>query len=195
MYKNVLGDDIFTSFVISCEPEISISELKNESYKIKSSFPSKEVSNRNGYHSPNFGAKLKCDETKYPELCKLETIFLNFSSDFLHSNNFIIKPKICEWWININPLNSYNILHTHLRSDLIGIFYIQCTDETSSLSILRNDGSIYSKLYAHKPEQLKFSLPPIPGRLYLLPGHLYHYVSTNFNEDDRISVSFNLFCE
>ena len=197
-YKNIMIDEtIFHSFLLSCEPEVCLDKLKEECYNIKSICPTKKYSNRGGYHSPSFGNNNKFaynyDVNDYPELSKLERIVDNFSMDYLQNRKYNLKISHNEWWININPANCYNILHNHNRSDLIAIFYVQSDDKNSSLTIIRNDGSMYSNLYANKSHQLRLNIPPIPGRLYLMPGHLLHYVSPNEENSDGISISYNLF--
>jgi len=193
MYKNVIGDTIFTSFLVSCEPDVSLSKLKDECYQIKDNFPTKNVSNINGYHSPVFTDVEPCDKEIYSEIYKLEDTFLHFSNDYLKSKHYDVKLCHFQWWVNISPPNSYNVLHNHKRADIIGVYYIQCDDEKSQLAIIRNDGSQYGNLYYNKPNELELNVPLIKGRMYIMPGHLFHYVFTNFEKTDRISIAFNLF--
>ena len=193
MYKNVFNDDIFTSFLVSCEPEVSLLKLKEECYSIKDSFPTKNVSNINGYHSPVFSDVKVCDKEIYPELYKLEDVFLHFSNDYLKLKNYNVTLGEFQWWINISPPHSYNVLHNHKRSDIIGVYYLECDDKNSQLAIIRNDGSQYGNLYSNKPNELKLDIPLIKGRMYIMPGHLFHYVFTNYEKTDRISIAYNLF--
>jgi len=39
---------------------------------------------------------------------------------------------------------------------------------------------------------LELNLEPEEGRLYLLPGHLWHYVEASRGDQDRVSISFNI---
>jgi hypothetical protein len=40
---------------------------------------------------------------------------------------------------------------------------------------------------------LELNLEPKQGRLYLMPGYLWHYVEANESMKDRISISFNVY--
>ena len=78
-------------------------------------------------------------------------------------------------------------------ADLIGIYYVQLPPDSGNLVIMRNDGSQYCDLYENRADMLEYIIEPEAGRLYVLPGHLWHYVTGSDSVRDRVSVSFNIF--
>ena len=188
-YSNVLEDTIFPSFIISCVPDVDLEELKKESYNIKNKHPSKNVSNQGGYQSPAF----KDDEIEESEFKKLNQIIVKFCQDIVKNKNLTIKFKKSSWWININKSHHYNVIHSHGPTDLIGVFYITLPQNSGNLTLVRKDGMEYTNLYKnneHNMMQVDFGAQP--GRLYIIPGSIWHYVTSGENNDDRISVSYNI---
>lgn len=189
MFSDVVEEIIFPSFLVSCKPDIDLNKLKKESYDIKQNFTSVSKSNFKGYQSPSFN--FQHNDCGKSEFVKLEKNVCQFVQSFLNAKKYNLSLHGHEWWLNINSTSSYNVLHHHKRADLISIFYIQCDDSSSCLTLMRDDGSTYCSLYKNKPEEMSLTIPPVSGRLYLLPGHLWHYVTSNSSYEDRISVSYN----
>ena len=50
-----------------------------------------------------------------------------------------------------------------------------------------------ASLYENRNDMLECVIEPEVGRLYILPGHLWHYVTGSNSNKDRISISFNIF--
>lgn len=188
-YNHILEDTIFPSFIVSCVPNINLELLENEAYEFQRQYEGKEYSNNGGYHSPVIN-----ENTKFELLDHLKKITLEFAQDFINSKKLdvAINRNHCEWWLNVNKAHHYNVLHTHGRSDLIAIYYIKIPQDSGQLVLLRNDGSQYSKLYSKKSSERTLTLNANVGRLYLLPGHLWHYVTSGENQENRISVSYNI---
>ena len=184
MYDNVIDQNIFPSFVCSCVPQIDMMAQLEEAYDIKSHYKSEDVSNEGGYHSPKFVG------TKFPTLRDTVEEFCN---DLLDQKDLKLKISNIEYWCNINKSYNYNVMHSHGRADLIGIYYIQLPPGSGNLVVLRNDGSQYSDLYENRSDMLEYTIEPEVGRLYVLPGHLWHYVTGSDNVRDRVSVSFNIY--
>ena len=84
-------------------------------------------------------------------------------------------------------------MHSHGRADLIGIYYVKVPPQSGEFVVLRNDGSQYCNLYENRDDMLGYTTEPEEGRLYVLPGHLWHYVTGNNSKEDRISISFNIY--
>lgn len=193
-YGDLLEDTIFPSFIISCKPKVSIEKLIKESYSVKKKYKSTKKSNtENSYHSPLFGTNESWNECPFPELKKLEKITCNFAVNELNNRKYNLKFKECYWWTNINQFNSYNLPHIHGRADLIAVYYVKMPKNCGKLTLMRNDGSHYSNLYRNNLFLQTFEVPAKEGRLYIMPGHLWHYVDTNINQEDRISLSYNLY--
>ena len=206
MYDNVIDQNIFPSFVCSCIPQIDMMAQLEEAYDIKSQFPSENFSNEGGYHSPVFGgvslrstfdffprSKIEADEAIETKFLKLRDTVEEFCNDILDQKDLKLTVSNIEYWCNINKSYNYNVMHSHGRADLIGIYYIQLPPGSGNLVVLRNDGSQYSDLYENRSDMLEYIIEPEVGRLYVLPGHLWHYVTGSDNVRDRVSVSFNIY--
>ena len=125
----------------------------------------------------------------------LRGISLTFkiSNDLLCNKGLGLKVREIDYWCNINKCYNYNVMHSHGRSDLIGIYYVQVPPGSGNLHVLRNDGSQYCDLYENRADMLEYVIEPEMGRLYILPGHLWHYVTGSNSDTDRVSVSFNIY--
>ena len=184
MYDNVIDENIFPSFVSSCIPQIDMMAQLEEAYDIKSLHVTENISNEGGYHSPKFSG------TKF---LKLRDTVEEFCNDLLEKKGLGLRVSEIEYWCNINKCYNYNVMHSHGRADLIGIYYIQVPPKSGNLCVLRNDGSQYCDLYENRADMLGYTIEPEPGRLYVLPGHLWHYVTGSDSVRDRVSVSFNIY--
>ena len=184
MYDHVIDKNIFPSFVCSCIPQIDMMEVLEEVYQTQLNYKTENVSNEGGYHSPKFVG------TKF---LKLRNTVEEFCNDLLEQKGLGLKVQSIEYWCNINKSYNYNVMHNHGRADLIGIYYVMTPEKSGNLTILRNDGSQYCNLYANRKDMLEYVIEPEVGRLYLLPGHLWHYVQASQNQKDRISISFNIY--
>ena len=184
MYDNVIDENIFPSFVCSCIPQIDMMTQLEEAYDIQRQFPSETLSNEGGYHSPKFVG------TKF---LTLRDTVEEFSNDLLNRKGLGLSVSNIEYWCNINKSYNYNVMHSHGRADLIGIYYIQLPPNSGNLVVMRNDGSQYCDLYENRADMLEYIIEHEVGRLYVLPGHLWHYVTGSDSVRDRVSVSFNIY--
>tara|TARA_B100000900_G_C20210550_1_gene565634 strand:- start:21 stop:581 length:561 start_codon:yes stop_codon:yes gene_type:complete len=185
MYDHVIDKNIFPTFICSCIPQIDMMSVMEECYMIKNQYDPVESSNEGGYHSPRFQ-----EEDKFAQLVETTKEFAN---DVLHIKNLNLQVKNLYYWCNINKCYNYNVMHSHGRSDLIGIYYVQVPPGSGNLHVLRNDGSQYCDLYENRADMLEYVIEPEMGRLYILPGHLWHYVTGSNSDTDRVSVSFNIY--
>lgn len=192
-YHSIFDTEIFPSFIRSCTPSVDLELIKNECHQIKEDFECIDTSNRNGYHSPSFTTNNKTQFADYNQLTKIIDVAESFSVDTLQSKNLNSHISELSFWVNINKSYNYNVMHSHGRADLIGIYYVSVPENSGNFVILRNDGSQYCNLYDMNPDLLEVNLEPKEGRLYLMPGHLWHYVEANESSSERISISFNAY--
>lgn len=192
-YHNIFDAEIFPSFIRSCTPSVDLELIKNECHQIKEDFECIDTSNRNGYHSPSFTTNNKTQFANYNQLTNIIDVAESFSVDTLQSKNLNSHISELSFWVNINKSYNYNVMHSHGRADLIGIYYVSVPKNSGNFVILRNDGSQYCNLYDMNPDLLEVNLEPKEGRLYLMPGHLWHYVEANESSSERISISFNVY--
>jgi uncharacterized protein (TIGR02466 family) len=192
-YNQTFDVDIFPSFIRSCSPNIDLELLTKECHQIENFFECADNSNRNGYHSPSFTTKKLSEFEQFNQLSNLINTAKVFSQDTLISKNLRSDIKEISFWTNINKSYNYNVMHSHGRADLIGIYYVSVPENSGNFVILRNDGSQYCSLYDGRSDLLELNLEPKQGRLYLMPGYLWHYVEANESKEDRISISFNVY--
>ena len=183
-YDHVIDKNIFPSFVTSCIPEVDIDSLLEEIYQVRETCDSISNSNAGGYHSPVF------KNDKFSGLLQITKTFCN---DLLQQKGLGLQVRDIEYWANINKSYNYNVLHSHGRAELIGIYYVSIPENSGNFVVLRNDGSQYCDLYENRADMLEYVIEPEVGRLYVLPGHLWHYVEASQSEKDRISISFNIY--
>ena len=193
LYNQTFDTDIFPSFISSCSPNIDLELLNQECSKVKDYFENTDNSNRNGYHSLSFTTEKSFEYEQFNQLTNLIGVAKVFAQDTLTSKNLRSDVGELSFWVNINKSYNYNVMHSHGRADLIGIYYVSVPEDSGNFVILRNDGSQYCNLYDGRSDLLELNLEPKQGRLYLMPGHLWHYVEANESMEDRISISFNVY--
>ena len=81
-------------------------------------------------------------------------------------------------WFNINPPNSYNIWHRHLKIARSGVVYISIPENSGAIEF-RNTTS-------------KLTIMPYNGLVITFPGDIEHQVLTNNSTKDRVCLVFNL---
>ena len=189
-YSRVLEDIIFPSFIRSCVPDMNLEALEKETYLMRENEKSLNVSNNGGYHSPP-----QMEETEYENLNLLYRFTNAFARQTVDNKNLGVNLTSSHWWVNINQSHDFNTLHNHRRSDLIGLYYIKVPSDSGKLVLMRNDGSQYCNLYKNSKIDLEMDITVEVGRLYIISGHLWHYVTSNMSNQDRISVAFNLYFE
>ena len=192
-YEQIFDTELFPSFLRSCKPNIDLDDLVDECYLIKENFGTTDNSNRSGYHSPSFTTKDQNKYNSFIQLYNLIQISESFSRDTLIDKKLNSCIDEISFWVNINKTHSYNVMHSHGRADLIGIYYLSVPKDSGNFVILRNDGSQYCNLYGDRSDLLEVNLEPKEGRLYVMPGHLWHYVEASESQQDRISISFNVY--
>lgn len=110
--------------------------------------------------------------------------------------------KIDNAWININGFGASQIIHTHPSSILAGVFYVSIPQGQScgSINFYRNMYEAFSiqrlnsgAIVERNPHSsVDHSYAPVENRLFIFPSWMPHGVGMNTNEEERISISFNL---
>ena len=181
--KNIHYDAIFSDFVTSAELDVSVDKLEEEIYTLKSEIThSCTRSGRNSFQT-NWVYNMPFDE-----LTKLKEKVVEFTNQIVRQD-YNMEVDECSYWINVNPPNAYNVIHMHGSVELIGTFYVKVGNDSGTLEIVRNDGAVYNKIGRQSGT---FKCDCEVGRFYLMPGHLWHHVTNNYSEEDRLSVSYNI---
>tara|TARA_X000000950_G_C13543959_1_gene508735 strand:- start:197 stop:586 length:390 start_codon:yes stop_codon:yes gene_type:complete len=124
----------------------------------------------------------------FDELTKLKEKVVEFTNQIVRQD-YNMEVDECSYWVNVNPPNAYNVIHMHGSVELIGTFYVKVGNDSGTLEIVRNDGAVYNKIGRQSGT---FKCDCEVGRFYLMPGHLWHHVTNNYSEEDRLSVSYNI---
>ncbi len=99
-------------------------------------------------------------------------------------------------WVNVNQQHALNAPHDHGGAHLSGTYYVSVpkqSDAQSGVLEFLNPAASSARLpngrFMAKP---KFVVRPEAGRMVIFPAHLVHWVYPNLEEEDRVSIAFNL---
>ena len=167
-------------------------QLIDYAYQFKNKDPEGVIySNHGGWQSHNF------DVVK-DENDLLHSFLINCLSNFPNidkSINFEVDA-----WININKKGDYNEKHNHPNSHLAGVLYLKCPQDCGNIVFDSPMGfECYQELksYTEGFKELNnvfqsYAFCPLEGRIFVFPAHLAHQVEPNQSNEDRISISFNI---
>ena len=153
----------------------------------------REVSNFGGWQSNDIDCK-----QDLPELVE----FVMNQSDRIISDYGFDRSKTSLWfgnsWVNINKGKQWNQIHHHHGSFLSGVYYVQATSDSGNIYFYKDfNQSFITTSYAKVESNTALSAglcyyPPRTGRLLLFPSNLLHSVDKSRDEEDRISIAFNI---
>jgi len=165
---------------------LDLKELKEKCLEHQSVQPTVNFSNVGGYQGEDF---------EYEPLNKLiSNTLTNISDPKRPLKRFQISS-----WVNINPPGSYNQVHIHgaYKFFLTGVFYVQTPTNSGDICFRDPRGPIgeccLDEIYFSNGKAEIAKIGPEPNTLLLFPTWLPHYVERNDSEEDRISISFNIF--
>jgi len=150
-------------------------------------------SNNGGWHS-----ELLLEEERFHKYKKFIEKYIEKSFESFVNSGVKIIPN--SYLININGINSVNTEHNHPGSDISGCFWIKSSEYSGTFRFTNpNDFIHYSLLKTFNFEsksQYYFSeryfFKPIEGEMILFPSNMNHCVFENKDDNDRISIAFNL---
>lgn len=195
---DVFVEDIFPTKIYSAFLDVNNDEIINECYKLRNDNPEGvKYSNYNGWQSnPKTGQDPE-NWSSYPNISELAAKMVMFANDACGSEDLDIEfpNSHVTWWVNINDQFSYNVFHAHPKTDIIGVYYPKINETTpqGEITLVRTDGSLNHELYNSRSDYTYFQIKAEQSRAYLFPAHLLHFVSPNQTNEDRISISFNIF--
>ena len=186
--QNLCKDTIFTHFIYSAELSTPVEEVYAACLLLKNTYNTTINSNRNGWQSPGFS------DGAAPSVIfeSLKAEVIQFANQISDAERLGLEFKVGNWWANISESNAYNVVHSHPGTDLVVVYYAKATDQSGELVLIRNDSSLSSNLFTNRPQESRFPLKPQAGRAYAFPAWLLHYVELSQDDEDRVSISFNL---
>ena len=105
--------------------------------------------------------------------------------------------QITQSWLNLTEPGHNHHHHTHANSFISGVFYVKANAQTDNITFSNNLFAFDSiQIEAKKYNQFnseRWKLPVETGRLLLFPSSTPHGVEHTTGDEDRISLSFNVF--
>ena len=149
-------------------------------------------SNLGGWQSGN----ISYPDTPFSFLFEIETICQEIAKNEL----LIDKQIYLEYaWININQKHHLNQTHSHGNSVLSGVYYIKTPEGCGNINfwhpavdLMARDWDFNFQSNFNIYNSSKWWVPAKEGMLYIFPSWLKHYVEPNTNDEERISISFNV---
>ena len=153
-------------------------------------------SNRHGWQSKN--DLFRRPETSFKQLCEIINACMMKTTSRHFSNLDLKDARISlNGWINVNFKGAYNAPHTHGSEFWSGTYYvsvpktnfpdsgvIEFLDPRSRTQFMQIKGNNFLK------PKVKFT--PEPGKLVIFPSYLLHWVHPNEQEEERVSIAFNM---
>ena len=163
-------------------------------------------------HGDSIGLKMSSGENSWHSgktYCKntilSETVQLFLNNYFDKNNIFKDGTGFCmnALWFMINSKGGYNHRHRHfdkVNCALSGVFWIKVPknsgdivfhnpEEYCNYQLNESYSNIIKDIFNQKSS---YSISPQEGQFILFPSHLDHSVNKNYNDEDRISVAFNI---
>tara|TARA_B100002051_G_C16696121_1_gene618252 strand:+ start:935 stop:1540 length:606 start_codon:yes stop_codon:yes gene_type:complete len=190
---NLFPDPIFR-YKVENYKEIN-KELSNYIYNLQKKDPSgNSRSNRGGWHSPNFDIVNPGPPINFINEFKdfLKDIIVNeFGWEYIPN-----RQRIVAMWAIINNKNSYNVKHNHQNCYLSSAYYVKKPKDSGEITFFDpKEAKTYRFPEIEKNTDFsveKITIKPEEGELLIFPSYLYHEVSENLVNEDRIVVSFNV---
>ena len=167
--------------------DIDNEELKKFAYSLKSASNGRKLSNVNGWQSDLI------QHSNHTEIQKLVEV-LEFALTDISVNVGLPMGIISGMWININPINSFNLPHDHQGSYLSGVYYIDAEPAQGNLKFERTDNAeFFIPRESAGTNYTKFeeTYSAETNNLYVFGSWMKHSVEQNTLDKDRISLSFN----
>ena len=96
------------------------------------------------------------------------------------------KLVLKNYWAHIHEKRESSTLHDHWdpceRLSLSGVYYVQ---------LLEGAGNLVFNIPESQHTRIRYQITPIVGQYFLFPTWLEHFVTRNYSEGFRISISFN----
>ena len=197
----LLDTNIFPSFIVSTDLTslINTDDVRSDFINLRNNDSGVKRTNIHGWHSKpcSYDDGQFTLGTEFQHIKKIFDLTEEFVNDFLESNHTnLFADKIFSWLLENGP-GAYNVIHNHGKLDLIGVYYVEVPKKSEGLTLVRTDAFTHTALCSSngsKEFDSEFTIDAIVGRLYIIPGNLYHYVKPFDDEGYRRSIVFNINC-
>jgi len=173
--------------------DVDFSEAINYIQKLKVSSAGRKISNVGGWQS---------DFVDFKATKELETAF----NIIMDGTNHVVGQvqgygfkglKLDTAWINVNKGADFNKAHVHPEATFSGCLYLKTSDKSGNIEFMRPDNMDLYPGFNNKTGMFcqALSYKPTVGKLLIFPPWLSHMVLPSGDEEERISIGFNLIHE
>ena len=129
----------------------------------------------------------KHEDFHFPENEQFSKVIAYIQKEFNYLNPRRMLETPTYYWSQIHEKRESSTLHSHYDPcdsyTLSGVYYVQ---------LLEGAGNLVFNIPENKHLTTRFHITPMVGQYFLFPTWLEHFVTRNYSEDQRISISFNL---
>ena len=165
-------------------------KIHDEAQTIRANSPGMVRSNQRGWHSDS-----DLFRRSEPALKQISQIIVNCARAVIVRTSQKKPTQLrCEGWININPKGGYNVPHDHSGYLWSGTYYVRVPTVEGSRSgnIEFIDPRNNVSANAQGTFKTKHRINPRDGMLIIFPGYLNHWVYPNEQDEDRMTIAFNV---
>lgn len=186
-------DYYFPTPIWWCDLQIDNDYLLNYCYSLREKDPEgRKISNKGGWQSQEI-----CGD----DISELADAAINASARSIADYGYNQQKTglfFGNSWININNRGDTNQIHLHHGSFLSGVYYVKANEDSGDIYFFRNFDQYFitngmAEVVNHTPLSAGVvHYPPKTGRLIVFPSNLLHSVNENVDDEDRISIAFNI---
>jgi len=195
---HVNRENIFTTPFYDIELDLDNDKIIHECLELERNDPKGvQKSNFNGGWQSDAFDLSQIERGITPEIQKLASLTIELSNLMLKEYRSGYRIEYCDigWWININRDVAYNVYHSHPGCSLIGLYYPKVPDlspQEGIFTMLRSDPLIHNTAFADAPNMCQIDMKPQEKHLYIMPSIIPHYVTPHHDNEERISIAFNI---
>jgi len=185
---NIQLDNLFPTPVFSCDTDLDCVKLKEYVLGL----------NKNEVIRSNVGGKqtefLTNEELQAEAIKPLVDFIGNMASSIGSEIPALSTNCIQSAWVNLSTNGDSGLRHVHGNSVLSGVFYVDVPAGSGNIMFERADSAGLVWNMDNKSPFTSESAQYVAktGKLIIFPSWLPHYVTKNFCDETRISISFNL---
>jgi len=136
--------------------------------------------------------KYRLDSNQFQEIISpyMNSFFEQFKDYFANREVYVHTSDV---WKNIYSKGSYQEIHDHLDSELVGVYFLNDLDQESGKTYFYNRNQAEVKKFWLDTFEFQTHYPQVKkGDLLLFPGNMLHGVTQHSSEIKRKTVAFNM---